>query len=52
MVVSHSNDSYFWVVSQFSGLKIDATYKVHTIATLLQGLTGIVVVWVLVIIFV
>jgi GntP family gluconate:H+ symporter len=43
MVVSHSNDSYFWVVSQFSGLKIDAAYRSHTLATLFQGVVGIAV---------
>jgi GntP family gluconate:H+ symporter len=48
MVVSHSNDSYFWVVSQFSGLKVDAAYKSHTVATLIQGIVGIAVVWLLV----
>lgn len=48
MVVSHSNDSYFWVVSQFSGLKVDVAYKTHTVATLVQGATGIAILWILV----
>jgi GntP family gluconate:H+ symporter len=47
MVVSHANDSYFWVVSQFSGLKVDLAYKCQTLGTLVQGLTGIVVVYLL-----
>ena len=47
MVVSHANDSYFWVVSQFSGLKVDLAYKCQTLGTLVQGLTGIAVVYVL-----
>lgn len=47
MVVSHANDSYFWVVSQFSGMKVDVAYKCQTMATLLQGLVGIAVVWLL-----
>ncbi|MBF9255701.1 GntP family permease [Pontibacter sp. 172403-2] len=41
MVVSHVNDSYFWVVTQFSGLKVADAYKAHTMATLVQGIVGI-----------
>lgn len=47
MVVSHANDSFFWVVSEFSGLKVDIAYKAQTLATLVQGIAGIVTVWVL-----
>lgn len=42
MVVSHVNDSYFWVVSQFSGLTLNNAYRSLTVVTLLQGLTGLV----------
>lgn len=41
MSVSHVNDSYFWVVSQFSGLKVTDAYKAQTVATLFQGLATI-----------
>lgn len=47
MVVSHANDSYFWVVSQFSDLKVNLAYKCQTLGTLVQGLVGIGVVYVL-----
>lgn len=47
MVISHANDSYFWVVAQFSGLKVDLAYKCHSMGTLVQGLVGIAVVYVL-----
>lgn len=47
MVVSHANDSYFWVVSQFSDLKVNLAYKCQTLGTLVQGLVGIVVVYIL-----
>ncbi len=47
MAVSHANDSYFWVVAQFSGLKVDIAYKCQTLGTLVQGLVGITVVFVL-----
>jgi gluconate:H+ symporter, GntP family len=43
MTVSHVNDSFFWVVTQYSGMKITDAYKAMTMATLLQGLTTIVV---------
>ncbi|CDQ19137.1 predicted D-glycerate permease [Halobacillus karajensis] len=43
MVVSHVNDSYFWVVKEFSGMSITQAYKAQTMGTLLQGLTAIVV---------
>lgn len=38
MTVSHANDSYFWVVSQFGGMDVNTAYKTQTIATLLMGL--------------
>jgi gluconate:H+ symporter, GntP family len=43
MTVSHANDSYFWVVSQFSGIAERDAYKSHTLITLAQGLTTLVV---------
>ncbi|WP_163100447.1 GntP family permease [Peribacillus alkalitolerans] len=49
MTVSHVNDSFFWVVTQFSGMKVTDAYKAQTMATLLQGLVTIVftmLVWV------
>ncbi len=41
MTVSHVNDSYFWVVTQFSGLEVTDAYKAQTMATLLQGIVTI-----------
>ncbi|WP_391207907.1 GntP family permease [Psychrobacillus sp. L4] len=52
MTVSHVNDSYFWVVTQFSGMKVTDAYKAQTMATLLQGITTIVVTMILWLIFV
>ena len=43
MAVSHVNDSYFWVVTQFSGLTVTDAYKAHTMATLMQGIVALVV---------
>jgi len=42
MTVSHVNDSFFWVVTQYSGMEVTQAYKAQTMATLLQGVTTIV----------
>ena len=42
MTVSHTNDSYFWIVSEMSGISVENTLKYHTTATLIQGVSGIV----------
>lgn len=47
MVVSHVNDSYFWVVKEFSGMSVTQAYKGQTMATLLQGVTAIVFTFIL-----
>ncbi|WP_409304186.1 GntP family permease [Peribacillus sp. SCS-155] len=47
MTVSHVNDSFFWVVTQFSGMKVTDAYKAQTMATLLQGAVTIIVTMVL-----
>lgn len=51
MTVSHANDSYFWVVSQFSNMTPQQAYKCQTGVTLVQGLTTIIVVFILSLIF-
>lgn len=47
MTVSHANDSYFWVVSQFSDMDTPTALRTHTLATLLQGVVGITVIAIL-----
>ena len=47
MCVSHANDSYFWVVTQFSNMDVQTGYKLQTLGTLIQGLTAAITVWVL-----
>ena len=44
MTVSHLNDSFFWVVAQFSGMDTTTALKSQTVATLIQGVTGILIV--------
>lgn len=43
MAVSHANDSYFWVVSQFGNIAERDAYKSYTLITLAQGITAWIV---------
>ncbi|MGL4749198.1 MAG: GntP family permease [Shewanella sp.] len=47
MTVSHANDSFFWVVAQFSRMSVKQAYKAQTMATLIQGVTAMLAVYVL-----
>ena len=47
MMVSHANDSYFWVISRFSGVGMAAMLRVYTVATLLMGLVAVGTVYLL-----
>ena len=42
MTISHINDSYFWVVSKYSNIKMNDVLKFFSTATLIQGLTGLI----------
>ncbi|MFA6999336.1 MAG: GntP family permease, partial [Victivallaceae bacterium] len=46
MMVSHANDSYFWVVSRFTGISMNTTLKVYTSATAIMGITVFACVWI------
>lgn len=47
MVVSHANDSFFWVVSQLSRIPVATAYRTLTVATAIQGATTFAAVWLL-----
>ena len=47
MVVSHANDSFFWVITQMAKMDIKTGYKVHTLATLIMGFTSALTVWII-----
>jgi GntP family gluconate:H+ symporter len=51
MTISHANDSYFWVVTQFSGMDVKTGLKTHTTATLIQGVSSIFFIYLLTFIF-
>ena len=42
MVVSHANDSFFWVVTQMTGMNVSQGYKIYSLGTLVIGLTSII----------
>jgi GntP family gluconate:H+ symporter len=46
-VVSHANDSYFWVVSQFSDMDVSTAYRCQTLGTLVEGTAGMAMVAIL-----
>ncbi|RFS27023.1 GntP family permease [Chitinophaga silvatica] len=47
MMISHTNDAYFWVISKFGELEIRETLKVYSTATIVMGLTALVFVYLL-----
>lgn len=40
MVISHVNDSFFWVVTQFSGMNVKTGHKLLSLGTLLIGVVA------------
>lgn len=51
MTVSHANDSYFWVVTNFGSLKPEQGYKTQTMVTLVEGIASMIGVYILFLIF-
>ncbi|MDH3613708.1 MAG: GntP family permease [Gammaproteobacteria bacterium] len=47
MVVSHANDSYFWVVTQFSGMSVKQGYQLQSLGTFIQGAAAAIAIVVL-----
>lgn len=47
MTVSHANDSYFWVVTNFGGMEPQQGYKTQTMVTLVEGVCAMLAVFVL-----
>lgn len=51
MMVSHVNDSFFWVLTQMSDMSVKVGCKLHSVGTVLCGLTSMVTVWVIFMLF-
>jgi len=47
LIVSHVNDSFFWVVTQLSGMDLKTGYRLHTVGTLIIGATAMAALYVL-----
>lgn len=47
MTVSHANDSYFWVVTNFGGISPRDGYRTQTMITLCMGLASIAAIFVI-----
>ncbi len=47
MVVSHANDSYFWVVTGLSNMTVKDGYKLQTLGTFVEGAAAAVTLWVI-----
>jgi GntP family gluconate:H+ symporter len=47
MVVSHANDSYFWVVTGLTGMTVKQGYKLQTLGTLVEGAAAAIALWII-----
>lgn len=47
MTVSHANDSYFWVVTNFGEMTPEEGYKTQTVATLVEGICAMIGIFIL-----
>ena len=46
IVASHANDSFFWVVTQMSGMTVKTGYKLMTTGTILMGTFACLIIWI------
>lgn len=51
MTVSHANDSYFWVVTNFGRMTPQQGYKTQTLLTLVMGLASVIGIFILTLFF-
>ena len=51
LIVSHANDSFFWVITQMSGMDVKTGYKLHTVGTLVIGSTAMICLYIIYTIF-
>jgi len=47
MVVAHANDSFFWIITQFSNMDVKTGYRLHPLGTLVMGCTAMGMIWVI-----
>lgn len=47
MMISHANDSYFWIISRFSGVGMKAMIRVFSVSTFVMGIVAMSVIYIL-----
>ena len=47
LVVSHANDSMFWIFTQMSNMSVRQGFRIHTLGTLVLGCSAALVIWIL-----
>jgi GntP family gluconate:H+ symporter len=45
LVVCHANDSFFWVLTQMTGMKVNTGYRIYTSGTFVLGISAALVVY-------
>jgi gluconate:H+ symporter, GntP family len=45
-VVSHVSDSFFWLVTQMTGMTISQGYRIHTVATGIVGVSSFILIYI------
>jgi len=46
-VISHANDSFFWVVTQMSGMNVKTGYRLFSLGSFVLGTTGLLTLYVI-----
>jgi GntP family gluconate:H+ symporter len=52
MVMSHANDSFFWVVTQMSRMDVKTGYKLQSVGTIILGVSAAFIIWICSLIFI
>ena len=47
MVVSHANDSYFWIIKEFTGLTVKEALRSFSLLTALMSITALLAILVI-----
>jgi GntP family gluconate:H+ symporter len=51
IAISHANDSFFWVMTQMTGMTIKQGNKAHSAGTFILSMSAILVIYILTLIF-
>ena len=47
LVVSHANDSMFWIFTQMTNMSVRQGFRIHTLGTLILGCAAALVIWIM-----